>query len=501
MSLIFRFSKPFFYAVVIVLFFLFSTAVFNSKYFPQAAAEGYGTVIDPEKYVVRPGDRFRIDFWDGSTTAIDVTVIPEGSLLLPSIGTLKISSLTLIEAKKRLGVLIDRFYSDVDFTISLVGVRPVKVLVTGGVKKPGLYEGSAFSRVSELIKMAGGFVDGASRREIKFFGYNEDRVIDILRYERTGDLEANPNVYSGDKIQVPLISDSTSFVHVSGEVILPGGFEYKKGDRLGTVIELARGFTGLEGDSIYIYRKDNGYFQPIVKSISDVEFPVQKGDKIIIDRAADRQTADYFSIVGEIKMPGRYPYQPDLNLEEVIVNVGGLTPRADIFSLCIFRKLEFRRSDKAINNLRTTNPNNLTFTGDKEPVSLKIDRSFPKRLDEINILPGDSIVIPTKSGLACVYGMVDLPGTVAINGYAKASDLIKKAGGFSRNAYRKTVIVIRKSSGMKITADPGIDIFDGDTIIIEEDKNKKSIWDKLKDISLILGGASMVYLAVDNLAD
>jgi len=499
-SLIYRSSKPFFYAVII-LFFLFSATVFNSKYFPQAAAKGFGTVINPEKYIVRPGDRFRIDFWDGSTKAIDVTVTPEGSLLLPSIGALKISSQTLIEAKKRLNKLIGRFYGEADFTISLVGVRPVKVLVTGAVKNPGLYEGSAFSRVSELIETAGGFIDGASRREIKFFGYNEDRIIDILRYERTGDLEANPNVYSGDKIQVPLISDSSSFVHMSGEVIMPGGFEYKEGDRLGTVIELARGFTGLESDSIYIYRKNNGYFQPVVKSVSDVEFPVQKGDKIIVGRAADRQTTDYFSIVGEINMPGCYPYQSGLSLEKAIKYVNGLTPRADIFSLCIFRKLEFKRSGKSVNNLRTINPNNLAFIGDMEPVSLKIDRSFPQRLDEINILPGDSIVIPTKSGLACIYGMVDRPGMVAINGCAKASDLIRKAGGFSPNAYRKTVMVIRKSSGMKITANPGITIFDGDTIIIEEDKNKKSTWDKLKDISLILGGVSMVYLAVDNLTD
>ena len=143
----------------------------------------------------------------------------------------------------RLEKLIGRFYSEADFTVSLIGVRPVKVLVIGGVSRPGLYEGNAFSRVSEMIDKAGGFVAGASRRKIKLFGYGEDRNIDILRFERTGDLNANPNVYSGDKILVPLVKDSSSFVHISGEVMLPGSFEFIGGDKLGSVIDLARGLT------------------------------------------------------------------------------------------------------------------------------------------------------------------------------------------------------------------------------------------------------------------
>ena len=132
---------------------------------------------------------------------------------------------------------------------------------------------------------------------------------------------------------------------------------------------------------------------------------------------------------------------------------------------------------------------------------MKIDRSFPEHLDAISVEPGDSIIIPPKTGLVGIYGMVNRPGTIGIEGYEKASDLIKKAGGFSREAYKKAVVVIRKSSGMKIIAAPNIDIFDGDTVIIEEEKGRRNLWEKLRDFSLILGGASLVYLAVDNMTD
>ncbi len=501
MKLALRFSRPFFYAVILILAISFCASMSELNGFNTAGAESYVSIVDPETYVVRPGDRFRIDFWGGSTNAIDIIVTPEGSLLLPSIGALKVGNMTLTEAKAKLEKLIARFYSEADFTVSLVGVRPVKVLVMGGVRNPGLYDGNAFSRVSEMIEKAGGFVDGASRRRIRLFGYGEDHLVDILQFERSGDLDANPSVYSGDKILVPLVSDSSSFVHISGEVILPGSFEFVEGDRLGSVIELAMGLTGLESDSVYIYRKSGNTMQPIVKPITALTFPVQEGDKIIIGRRADAYSADYFSIVGEIKEPGRYPYQMGLNLKQAIQNTGGLTTKADIFSLAIFRRFEFMRPGENIEQLRTISPNNLSLGGNNEPVSLKIDRSFPEHLDAISVEPGDSIIIPAKTGLVGIYGMVVRPGTIAIEGYAKASDLIKKAGGFSRVAYKKVVTVIRKSSGMKIVAAPNIDIFDGDTIIIEKEKDRRSLWEKLRDFSLILGGASLVYLAVDNMTD
>jgi protein involved in polysaccharide export with SLBB domain len=491
LKLALRFSRPFFYAVI--LFLLISIVGI-------VRAESSISIVDPDSYVVRPGDRFHIDFWDGSTSAINVTVTPEGLLLLPSIGALNVGNLTLTEAKAKLNKLIGRFYSEADFTVSLVGVRPAKVMIIGGVEKPGLYDGNAFDRVSEMIARAGGFVDGASRREIKLYGYGREHNVDLLRFERTGDLKANPNIYAGDKILVPLVKDSSWFIHVSGEVVSPGSFEYMNGDNLGSAINLAMGLTGLEGDSVYICPHIRSIL-PATVPISDLTYPIGPGDKIIVSRREDRPTADYYSIVGEINIPGRYPYHRDLNLKQAVQDAGGMTERAEIFSLAIFRKVKYLRPPINIDQSAIDNPNNLALDGSLEPVSLNIGRSFDKHLDKIAIQPGDSIIIPAKTGLAGVFGMVNRPGTVALNGFAKASELISRAGGFARGADKGVITVIRKSSGMKINSSPSIDIFDGDTIIIERDINRKSLLEKIRDISLIVGGASLVYLAVDNMTD
>jgi len=490
LNLAFRLSRPFFYAVIIFLLSVFGIGHTESPI----------SIVNPDIYVVRPGDRFHVDFWDGSTRAIDVTVTPEGLLLLPSIGSLNIGNLTLSKAKQELNRLIGRFYSKSDFTVSLVGARPAKILIIGGVVNPGLYDGSAFDRVSEMITKAGGFVDGASRRNIKIYGFGHQHNVDLLRFERTGSLKSNPSVYSGDKISVPLVKDSSGFVHVSGEVITPGSFEYIDGDNLGSVLDLAMGLTGLESDSVYIYRK-SAASQPIAISVSNTTYPIKPGDKVIVGRSADRLSADYFSIVGEIKRPGRYPCGENMNLKLAIREAEGLTIRADIFSLALFRKLEYLRTSQNETRLSEYAPNNIPLDGSNEPVSLKIDRSFPEKLDKIKIQPGDSIIIPVKTGLVGVYGMVNRPGMIGLEQYAMATELITKAGGFSSGADKRTITVIRKSSGLKINSTPSIDVFDGDIIFVDELENRKSLLEKIRDISLVLGGVSLIYLAVDNMAD
>ena len=473
----------------------------NQSHLVRAADLTFSTIIDPDEYIIGPGDQFRIDFWDGSTSPLDPIVTPEGRVLLPSMGVVEVGALTLTEAKLELRTLVNKFYSEAQFSVSLVGVRPVKILITGGVVNPGLYNAFASQRVSEIIQMAGGFDVGASRRNIILARDGTDRVVDILRFEQTGDMTANPYLYSGYKIHVPLVTDSSTFVQISGEVVNPGGLEYKEGDSLGSIIDLALGMTGWQGDSILVFRKDTSSYRKISVSITKMGLPIQPGDKIIVVRTSREKIPDYYSVTGEVFMPGRYPQQGHLSLEMALNLAGGITPRADIFSLTIYRKPEFMRSIETVKTLEALGRNNVSFSAEREPTSLDMKRFYPDRLDEITIYPSDSILVPALTGSVGIYGRVNRPGMLEFSGMNSAGDLIKSAGGYAAGADKKIVQIVRKSSGLAIMAGPDIDVFDGDTVIIPEDENPKSFWDKLKDLTLILGGAGLVYLAVDHIAE
>jgi protein involved in polysaccharide export with SLBB domain len=464
----------------------------------QTQESSFSTVVKPDQYVVGPGDRFRIDFWSGATPPIEVSVTPEGFVLMSSIGRVDVGNLTLSEARLKLKGVIRHFTSDTAYTVTLIGVRPVKVLISEGVQKPGLYEGFVSQRVSEMIEKAGGLIDGASRRNIKLMGGRKVYNVDILRYQRVGDLEADPYLYCGHKIAIPLITDSSSFVQLSGEVVSPGGFEFREGDNLGTMIDLGLGLTGLQGDSVLIFRNSH-----ILTTIpSDTGMVIQPGDKIIVVRKHDIPEREYYSISGEVLVPGRYPYgnQPDFGA--ALKMAGWLTPKGDIYSAVIFRKAQFRKESGTARLLKGIDLNNLAFNAIGQPVSLDIGQFYPDRLDKIKILPGDSIFIPALTGAAGVFGMVRQPGMIDFSGSTmKLGSLVKKAGGYAEGAEKRAADVIRKSSGMKIRASGGTEIYDGDIIVIPENRQKKSTWDRLKDISLILGGLGAAYLAIDNLAN
>ncbi len=469
---------------------------------PAGAEDGaFYTTIDPDSYIVGPGDGFRVDFWDATNPPITFTVTSEGTVLLNSIGLIEVNNLTLTEAKERLTQLLRKYYSGVDFSISLTGVRPVKIMVTGAVKNPGLYMASASARVSEVIEKAGGFIRGASQRNITLFGANHESSVDLFRFERMGDFNSNPYIYSGDKIHVPLVTDSSSFVQISGEVVKPGGFEFKEGDDLGALVNLALGFTGLQGDSIYVFNGVESSSDRQAVGISDLGRPILPGSKIIVSRIDKGHFSNYFSITGEVVLPGRYPFLENLTFDRALVGSGGPTDKADMYSAVIYRWQEFSRTPDAKNLLTGAFTNGVTFVDDREPVSIDFREINPDRLDQVLIMPGDSIIIPVKTELVSVYGLVKRPGLIRYDGPGTASKYIKKAGGFASGADKGTIKIIRKTSGIQIISGPGIEIFDGDTIIIPENKEKKSVWEKVKDGAMILGGLGILYLAVDNATD
>jgi protein involved in polysaccharide export with SLBB domain len=457
----------------------------------------FNMVVDADEYTIGPGDQFQIDFWDGSTLPIDVTVTPEGFLLLTAMGRVDVGNLSLTAARRKLRELVSKFYEDSQYSITLTGARPVKILIGGAVRRPGLYEGRVSQRVSELIEKAGGLLPGASRRNIELSGGTRPYKVDLLRFDRAGDLAANPYLYSGYKINIPLVSDSSKFVQISGEVVTPNGFEFIDGDNLGRILDLAMGLTGLQGDRAIVFRHDTLF----AIKLDSLNFPIEAGDKIIVLRKDGIPEPDYFSCVGFVKSPGRYPFKKGMGLGRAIEMAGGLGEKGDIYSLAIYRKMENRASfdisDSAMLNL-----NDLSINISGLPVMIKVEKYYPNKLNEIKIYPGDSIYIPAISSSIGVFGLVNHPGTTPFEPPVMSmTQAINQAGGFARGADKNKIEIRRKGSGLKIIGGRGVHIYDGDILFVPPQKEAKSLLSRIRDVSLILGGIGITYLAIDNLSD
>lgn len=113
--------------------------------------------IDPASYQVGPGDELTIFIWGNIQAQYALTITPEGKLLVPTVGPLDLSGMTLAKAKQYVEEQLMERYRNVKVTTDLTNLRSFRVYVGGAVKIPGVYMANGATRVSEIISMAGGF--------------------------------------------------------------------------------------------------------------------------------------------------------------------------------------------------------------------------------------------------------------------------------------------------------------------------------------------------------
>ncbi|HEY4643571.1 MAG TPA: polysaccharide biosynthesis/export family protein, partial [Bacteroidota bacterium] len=117
--------------------------------------------IDPKKYVVGPSDIFSVNIWLGTGFSYQSAVTPEGSLIIPTVGEVRVAGSTLAEAKRRTVERVRKTYADGEITVTLVSPRTFVVYVTGLVAREGPYVVTAITRVDQVVSLANIPVDTA----------------------------------------------------------------------------------------------------------------------------------------------------------------------------------------------------------------------------------------------------------------------------------------------------------------------------------------------------
>ena len=221
--------------------------------------------VDPEKYFVGPSDVLSVNIWVSPPLNFSLTVTPEGTLIVPTVGEVRVADLTLGEAKKRIIDEIKKKYLTGSPSVTLISPRPITVTVTGAIRYPGKYVLNATDRVDKAIATADKIQKDQpvetmeniedwqrqlinerkqSKRDIHLTRHT-GRIChaDILRYYATQNDKLNPFLREGDEIFVPRIDTKKNVFAVYGGVNIQGIFELIEGDSLLDAIELAYGFS------------------------------------------------------------------------------------------------------------------------------------------------------------------------------------------------------------------------------------------------------------------
>ena len=143
---------------------IFGHNIFNNNNLTFEPSQNMPT---PSNYRLGSGDKVFIDIWGASQKSIEGTISPDGTVVIESVGPVKLSGLTVREATKKLRGVLGRYYSSSQISLSVGETRSIQVQVMGEVKMPGTYTLSALSTAFNALYAAGGIGDIGTMRDIK----------------------------------------------------------------------------------------------------------------------------------------------------------------------------------------------------------------------------------------------------------------------------------------------------------------------------------------------
>jgi polysaccharide biosynthesis/export protein len=455
----------------------FSTQSSQQKSFPVDKA------VNPDLYQVGPNDMFNLGIYGYINQTVPLVVNLEGSLVIPTIGEIKVDGLTLTEAKSKVIKAVKKRYYSSEVSLSLTMPRLFLISVHSSVQKK--MEVTPLTRTSDIISLVyydtldiskmkyrlsnqrGDLAPELSMRNIEILHKDGSTAnVDLYQYFSTNDDKYNPYFREGDLLKIPYGQLIKNYVTVEGAVQLPGLYEYNKNDNLESIIALGRSFdAGAEQDSISIFRVDPATSKFTTFNLSysnDKNFKIEVYDRIFVKFKTDNIKSLSVTVLGEINRPGTYPItQKNTTLKEIVEMAGGFKPTAFLPLCILFRKYdeEYIKKDTAeillnmrANDLIIKEKDKTNFENDVQSRRNRVTVDFEKLFKENDLSQNvilenkDVIYINDDKKIVYVYGQVSNEGYVPFKEGANYEYYIEKAGGYSLAAEEGDTRIIRFNS-------------------------------------------------------
>ena len=329
--------------------------------------------------------------------------------------------------------------------IVLVPSYDLLVEVTGCVKRPMRYEMEAGEPLSQLLAYAGGFTGDAYGREVRVVR-TMGREHELFNVDSVG--YGTFALMDGDSVAVGRVLDRyANRIEVQGAVYRPGMYELGEGTH--TVRELIGRAEGLREDAFrgraLLFRERDDLTPEIVAvdlegglsgRLTDIS--LRRNDVLVVSSVHDLEDRGGFTIGGEVARPGVYPYAAHTTVEDLIVQAGGLLDGASTVKVEVSRRLKDPKSTTPSNGVGKVYAFSL-----KEGLVVDGEAGF-------ELAPFDVVEVRRSPGYQPQRQVV-LDGEVVFTGNytlirknERLSDLVKRAGGITDDAYVRGGRLIRR---------------------------------------------------------
>jgi len=305
-----------------------------------------------------------------------------------------------------------------------------RVVVEGEVKRPGIFEMKRGEKFSDLLNFASGFNEFAYTASVNVLQKTgkEFKVHDINESEYDSYEPQSGDVFKITKI----LNRFANRIKIEGAVFRPDYYSFTDGMRISDLVTRAE---GLKEDAYSkrarIIRLKTDLTTEIVNvdlgaALSgdlNADIELKREDIVTVYSILDFREEYKITIDGEVKYPGEYEYFENLTLNDLVVQVGGLTGSAS-------KRVEIARMIKS-DAIDDADPKRI------ELIELEITADNNEQIKNFVLKPFDVInirrmAVYEKPEMVKVSGAVTYPGKyVLANKKEKVYNVVMRAGGLT----------------------------------------------------------------------
>lgn len=360
-------------------------------------------------YILGGGDRIFIDVFQIKEYSGEYSVPIDGVLYLPLIGGVSVQNLTLEQATNAISNAYARFLKRPIITVRLLSPRPVNVVVSGEVNRPGSFS----------INLVGGAGD-------------------------------NPGV------QYPTLAQA---IQQAGGVTLAADI---------SLVQIRRRVAGGGGEQIY-----NLDFRELLQTGGDrtQDLTLRDGDTVFIPTAAnislsdtrqlattsfsaDLSKARTVAVVGEVKRPGAYTLIGVASNQNSSTGIVGGLPT-------LTQAIQQAQGIKPLADIRRVEVRRLTKTGGEQVINVNLWQLLKTGdiSQDVILQEGDTVFVPKAESIAAaetievatarfspdtinvsVVGEVEAPGVIKVQPNTTLNQALLTAGGFKGSRARRSFV-------------------------------------------------------------
>jgi protein involved in polysaccharide export with SLBB domain len=324
-----------------------------------------------------------------------------------------------------------------------------QVTVAGKVRRPAIYELRKEQTLDQVLDLAGGVpVTGElSRIRVERVQAHERKEMMSVNVAGGAGIQAADDAFRRFRIQdgdivtvLPILPYSNRAVYLEGHVFRPGKFSFKDGYKVTDLISSYDDLLPEPADRAEIVRLHPPDFTPVVIPFNlrdvlskKVEAPsLEPFDTV---RIFGRYETDgpKVSIFGEVMRPGEYPLSEKMTAADLLRMSGG------------FKRSAYQQ-EADLTSYAVIDGDHV----DLDHREIPIGRALAGEADtDVLLKPGDVLTIRQIGGWNDIGGAISVsgeimhPGRYGIQRGEHLSSILKRAGGFSNEAYPYAAILDR----------------------------------------------------------